>query len=91
MHAVFLLELQTSDMHAALGRLLDQTRVAGLPLAALSARADADACRISASIDIDDRDIIDRLVRRVGALFCIDAIEVRGECQCPTPASGMRP
>jgi len=91
MHAVFLLELQTSDMHAALGRLLDQTRVAGLPLAALSARADADACRISASIDIDDRDIIDRLVRRVGALFCIDAIEVRGECQCPIPASGVRP
>ncbi|MBR0725995.1 hypothetical protein [Bradyrhizobium manausense] len=88
-HAVFVLELQTSNMHAALGRLLDQTRVAGLPLAALSARADANACRISASIDINDRDVIDRLVRRVGALFCIDAIEVRGESQCPTPTSSV--
>ena len=88
---MFFLELQTNDMHAALGRLLDQTRVAGLRLAALSARAEADACRISASIDIDDRDIVERLVRRVGALFCIDAIEVRGECQCPTPTSHMTP
>ncbi|MBR1167884.1 MULTISPECIES: hypothetical protein [Bradyrhizobium] len=88
-YAVFFLELQTSDMHAALGRLLDQTRVAGLRLAAVSARVDSNACRISASIDIDDRDVVDRLVRRVGALFCIDAIEVRGESQCPTPTSSM--
>lgn len=85
--AVFLLELQTSDMHAALGRLLDQTRVAGLRLAAVSAQVDANECRISASIDIDDRDLVDRLARRVGALFCIDAIEVRGESQCATPTS----
>ncbi len=88
---MFFLELQTSDIHAALGRLLDQTRVAGLRLAAVSARADASEYRISASIDIDDRDIVDRLVRRVGALFCIDAIEVRGESQCPTPTSHMTP
>ena len=86
---MFFLELQTSDMHAALGRLLDQTRVAGLRLAAVSAWADANECRISASIDINDRDVIDRLARRVGALFCIDAIEVRGECQCPTPTSNV--
>ncbi|MGY8678796.1 hypothetical protein Q2941_13505 [Bradyrhizobium sp. UFLA05-153] len=78
-------------MHAALGRLLDQTRVAGLRLVAVSARAEANECRISASIDIDDRDIIDRLARRVGALFCIDAIEVRGECQCPNPTSCVTP
>ena len=88
---MFLLELQTSDMHAALGRLLDQARVAGLRLAAVSARADASECRISASIDIDDRDAVDRIARRVGALFCIDAIEVRGESQCPTPTSHMTP
>ena len=84
---MFLLELQTSDMPAALSRLLDQTRVAGLRLAAVSARADANECRISASIDINDRDVIDRLARRVGAMFCIDAIEVRGESQCATPTS----
>jgi hypothetical protein len=78
---VFFLELQSSDMHAALGRLLDQARVAGLRLAAVSARAEADECRISVSIDIDDRDAIDRLARRVGTMVCIGAIEVRGKCE----------
>jgi hypothetical protein len=82
---VFLVELNTNDMHAALGRLLDQARVAGLRLTALSAQADAEQCRISASIDVNDRDAVDRLAHRLGAMFCIDAIEVRGECPCPTP------
>lgn len=84
---MFLLELNTSDMHAALGRLLDQARVAGLRLAAVIARADADQCRISASIDINDRDAVDRLARRHGAMFCIDTIEVTDEGQCPMPSS----
>ncbi len=84
---MFFLELNTSDMHAALGRLLDQARVAGVHLAAVSARAGGDQYRISASIDISDRDAVDRLGRRVGAMFCIDTGEVRGECQCPMPTS----
>jgi hypothetical protein len=87
---VFLLELSTSDMHAALGRLLDQARVAGLRLASVSARVDADQCRISASIDINDRDAVDRLARRLSAMFCVDAVEVRGECH-PIPASCATP
>jgi len=88
---VFFLDLCTSDMHAALGRLLDQARVAGLRLVAVNARADADQCRISASIDINDRDAVDRLARRVGAMFCVDTVEVRGEYQCPTPTSCATP
>ena len=88
---MFFLELNTSDMHAALGRLLDQARVAGLRLAAVSARADADQYRISASIDIKDRDAVERLARRVGGLFCIDTVEVRGESQCPMPTSCVTP
>ena len=78
---MFFLELQTSDMHAALGRLLDQTRVAGLRLAAVSACAVANECRISASIDIDDRDAVDRLARRVGTMACIAAVELRSDCE----------
>jgi hypothetical protein len=77
---VFFLELQTSDMHAALGRLLDQARVAGLRLAAVSARAVADECHISAAIDIDDRDVVDRLALRVGSMVCIRAVEARSGC-----------
>jgi hypothetical protein len=84
---VFFLELHTSDMHAALGRLLDQARVAGLRLAAVSARAVADECRISASIDIDDRDAVDRLARRVGTMVCIGAVEVRSECELAKPGA----
>jgi hypothetical protein len=78
---VFFLELHTSDMHAALGRLLDQARVAGLRLAAVSARADADEYLISTSIDIGDRDAVDRLARRVGTMVCVGAVEVRGGCE----------
>ncbi len=81
---MFLLELHASDMHAALGRLLDQARVAGLRLSAVSAEARADTYRISAAIDINDRDAVDRLVRRVGTMVCIGAVEVRGECCCAT-------
>jgi hypothetical protein len=85
---VFLLELHASDMHAALGRLLDQARVAGLRLAAVNAEAQGHDYRICASIDINDRDIVDRLARRVGTMVCIGAVEVRGEYRCPT--SGAR-
>ncbi|RXH02384.1 hypothetical protein EAS61_02675 [Bradyrhizobium zhanjiangense] len=83
---MFFLELRSSDMHAALGRLLDQARVAGLKLAAVSAQAEADVYRISASIDITDRDAIDRLARRVGTVVCIGAVEVRGECDVALPS-----
>jgi hypothetical protein len=86
---VFFLELHTRDMHAALGRLLDQARVSGLRLAAVSAQADADEYRISASIDISDRDAVDRLARRVGTLVCVGAVEVRGGRELAT--SGATP
>ena len=38
---MYLLQLQATDVHAALGRLLDLARVAGLKLAAVSAQAAA--------------------------------------------------
>jgi hypothetical protein len=79
---VFLIELHASDIHAALGRLLDQARVAGLRLAAVSAEAQADDYRISASIDANDRDVVDKLARRVGTMVCIGAVEVRSDCRC---------
>ena len=84
---MFFLELHASDMHAALGRLLDQARVAGLRLAAVSALADADEYRISASIDISDRDAVDRLARRVGSMVCVGAVEVTGGRELPTSSA----
>ena len=76
---MFILELQASDVHAALGRLLDQTRVAGLRLADVNARAEAGEYRIRASIDVGDREAVDRLARRVGSMIGVAAIEVSRE------------
>ena len=78
---MFVLELHANDVHAALGRLLDQTRVADLRLTAVSARAEAGRYRIQASIDVGDREIVDRLARRIGAVIGVAAIEVRQENQ----------
>lgn len=87
---MFFLELQTSDMYAALGRLLDQSRVAGLRLATVDARTVGNECRISASIDISDRDTVDRLARRVGSMVCIGTVDVRSECERPMPIATPR-
>jgi hypothetical protein len=45
---VFVLELNASDVHAVLGRLLDLTRVAGLKLACVTAWAEPGEYRIQA-------------------------------------------
>ena len=76
---MFILELQASDLHAALGRLLDQTRVAGLRLVDINARAEAGEYRIRASIDVGEREAVDRLARRVGSMIGVAAIEVSRE------------
>ena len=78
---MFVLELRANDIHAALGRLLDQTRVAGLRLAAVNAQAEAGEYRVRASIDVGDREIVDRLARRVGTMIGVAAIEVSHECR----------
>ena len=77
---MFVLELHANDVHAALGRLLDQARVAGLKLAAVSAEADEGNYRIRASLDVSDRDIVDRIAHRIRSVVGVVAIEVRGEC-----------
>ena len=84
---MFILELQASDVHAALGRLLDQTRVAGLRLADINARAEAGEYRIRASIDVGDREAVDRLARRVGSMIGVAAIEVSRESRQAIPES----
>jgi hypothetical protein len=76
---MFILELQASDLHAALGRLLDQTRVGGLRLVDINARAEAGEYRIRASIDVGEREAVDRLARRVGSMIGVAAIEVSRE------------
>ena len=88
---MFHLELLASDVHAALGRLLDQTRVAGLQLAALQATTEAGEYRIRASIAVCDREVVEKLARRIGSMVCIAAIDVTGEGSHATPAPAAAP
>ena len=76
---MFILELQASDLHTALGRLLDQARVAGLKLAAVSASEDADGYTIRTSIDIRDRETVEKLARRIAKVFGVSALNVQPE------------
>ena len=77
---MFVLKLQARDVHAVLGRLLDQTRVASLKLIAVNASAEAGEYRIRASIDVGDNEIADRLARRIATIVGVNAIEVKSEC-----------
>jgi acetolactate synthase regulatory subunit len=88
---VFVLELHANDVHAALGRLLDQARVAGLKLAAVSAQADEGQYRIRASLDVTDREIVDRIAHRIRSVVGVAAIEVRGECSRALGAQSAAP
>jgi acetolactate synthase regulatory subunit len=91
---MYLLQLQATDVHAALGRLLDLARVAGLKLAAVSAEkaanADAGEYTIRASLDVSDREIVDRLAHRIRSIVGVAAIEVSGECSALAP-DGIAP
>jgi acetolactate synthase regulatory subunit len=91
---MYLLQLQATDVHAALGRLLDLARVAGLKLAAVSAQAavdpDTGQYTIRASLDVSDREIVDRLAHRIGSIVGVGAIEVSGECAALAP-DGVTP
>ena len=83
---MFVLELDASDVHTVLGRLLDRIRVAGLTLAALDAKAAAGKYRIRALIDASDREAVERLACHVGRIVGAAAIEVRDViCHAMTP------
>lgn len=63
---MFVLELRADDVHAAMGRLLDQVRLAGIPLAAVEAIAGGGGYTVRAVLKTEDAEGIDRLARRAG-------------------------
>lgn len=65
---MFVLELRADDVHAALGRLLDQVRLAGIPLAAVEAVAGNEGYTVRATLRTEDHDGVDRLVRRTSTI-----------------------
>ncbi|WP_407185280.1 hypothetical protein [Bradyrhizobium centrosematis] len=82
---MFIIELQANDMHAALGRLLDQTRVHNLRISAVSARMMADGCRIMASLDIGDRGPVDKVARRLETMVFVLSVDVRSSANWLKP------
>ena len=62
---MYVLELLASDLYAVLGRFIDFARVAGLKLAAVSARESAGQCVIRATIDVRDLESVERLARKL--------------------------
>jgi hypothetical protein len=74
---MFVLELQASDLYAALGRFLDSARVAGLKLAAVSARESAGQYAICATIATRDARSIEQLARKLRTMVGVAAVAVR--------------
>ena len=77
---MFILELQADNFYSALGRLLDQTRVAGLKITALDASEDRpDSFSIRATIDEMDRETVEKLGGRIAKIFGVSGVGVRPE------------
>jgi hypothetical protein len=92
---VFILEIEASDIYAALGRVLDRTRVAGLTLAAIAAKeTGVGGYIISATIDTADCNIVDRLARQFGEMAGVTSVSVEREVAhrpSEAPFAGLSP
>jgi hypothetical protein len=74
---VFVFEIEATELYALLGRVLDRSRVTGLKLSAVSATETGEGgCRITATVDTTDRDIVDRLARQFGEMFGVTSVNV---------------
>lgn len=74
---VFTFEIEAADIYAALGRVLDRSRVTGLRLVAVTtAQTDDGGCFIMVTVDTTDRDIVDRLARQFGEMFGVTSVTV---------------
>jgi hypothetical protein len=74
---MYVLELLASDLYAVLGRFLDHARVAGLTLAAVSARESAGQYAICATIAVHDTESAERLARKLRTMVGVAEVVVR--------------
>ena len=74
---MYVLELLASDLYAVLGRFLDHARVAGLKLAAVSAREAAGQYAICATIAAGDAESVERLARKMRTTVGITDVVIR--------------
>ena len=70
--------MQADDLHNALGRLLDQLRVASLKIVSLDAAEGASGgYTVRATIDEVDRETVEKLGRRIAKIWGVSGLEVR--------------
>jgi hypothetical protein len=82
---MYVLELLAGDLYAVLGRCLDHVRVAGLKLAAVSARESAGRYAIRATIETRDLESVERLARKLRTLVGVTGVMIRQDLtQDPT-------
>ena len=74
---MYVLELLAGDLYAVLGRFLDSARVAGLRLAAVSARESAGQYAICATIATRDAESVDKVARKLRTMVGVAAVAVR--------------
>ena len=83
---MLVLEFYASNVHHVLVRLLDQTRVAGLALVAVTASAEGNGHRIRTTLNVSDQDVADKVVHRVSTIIGIGALHVQHQCSQPARA-----
>ena len=70
------IRLRAEDVHAAVARLVDTIRVAGVPLARLVAEEDGGAYEVAAWLATADREAVDLLAARIARIHAVDDVTV---------------
>ena len=79
------LRLVAPEFHGPFGRLLDRIRLAGLPVASISARAGAEGFAVEVELSTGDHAAIERLAHQMRQT--IGARDVEIDCACAQPAA----
>lgn len=70
------IRLRAEDVHAAVARLVDTIRVAGVPLARLVAEEDGAGYEVAAWLATADREAVELLAARIARLHAVDDVTV---------------
>jgi len=82
------IRLRAEDVHAAVARLVDTIRVAGVPLARLVAEEDGAGYEVAAWLATGDREAVELIAARVARLHAVDEVTVEAK-PVPSPVAGV--
>lgn len=73
---MFVFEIEAADIYSVLGRVLDRSRVTGLTMSSVTATQTDTGCIITATVDTQNRDIVERMARVFGEMFGVTSVTV---------------